>query len=147
MGDFNTCLIKDDYRSKQLLSLLHSLDLNCDEMGPIHFPHNARSSFLDLIVTSFSELIDDFDDCMTWFMLHSKYVKVSMVHPVFKAENVDEVVKTLNLIILILFDKHAPLQVLWVKHLLGSRQLSENQWKSEIGSSVITNHVPLQQAL
>lgn len=58
MGDFNTCLIKDDFRSKKFLSLLHSLDLNCLEIRPTHFSHNSRVSLLDLIFTSSCEIID-----------------------------------------------------------------------------------------
>ncbi|KAI5643751.1 hypothetical protein NE865_04147 [Phthorimaea operculella] len=58
MGDFNTCLLKDDHRSKKLVALAESLNLGILPMeGPTHFPHNGPPSLLDLVITSSPELV------------------------------------------------------------------------------------------
>ncbi|XP_026325049.1 uncharacterized protein LOC113234040 [Hyposmocoma kahamanoa] len=149
MGDFNTCLVKRDCRSRKLLSLFHSLFLNCLELYPTHFPHNGQPSLLDLIITSSPELVDSHGQFnAAAFSSHDLIYASFKIRPpkrrhktlmlrnyakidknalfddvlnsdwelVFGAEDVNEMVQAFNSIILTIFDKHAPLQVVRVKH-------------------------------
>ena len=52
MGDFNTCLLKNDSRASRLQTLVNSANLNILPLAPTHhFPH-SNPSLLDLILVS-----------------------------------------------------------------------------------------------
>ncbi|XP_045502910.1 uncharacterized protein LOC123699906 [Colias croceus] len=57
MGDFNTCLLKDDVRSKRLLSTADSFNLHVLPLNPTHFFPNCSPSLLDLILVSNTDLV------------------------------------------------------------------------------------------
>lgn len=59
MGDFNTCLMKQDSRSRKLKSLISSSNLNFLDLAPTHHSHTCNS-LLDLIVTSDRNLVSSF---------------------------------------------------------------------------------------
>lgn len=52
MGDFNTCLHKDDSRSKKLLSIVESCNLHVLPLAATHFSPGCTPSLLDLILVS-----------------------------------------------------------------------------------------------
>lgn len=56
MGDFNTCLLNNNYRSSKLTDIIESLNMNLLDLLPTH--HTGISdTLLDLIVTSHKELV------------------------------------------------------------------------------------------
>lgn len=52
IGDFNTCLIKNDFRSRKLLSLLTSFNLHVLPLSATHQAPHCSASLLDLLVVS-----------------------------------------------------------------------------------------------
>ncbi|CAK1594935.1 unnamed protein product [Parnassius mnemosyne] len=57
MGDFNTCLLKNDVRSKKLKSVVDSCNLHILPSNPTHFFPNSAPSLLDLKIVSSPEYI------------------------------------------------------------------------------------------
>ncbi|KAA5784697.1 hypothetical protein F3H09_31320, partial [Pseudomonas aeruginosa] len=57
MGDFNTCMLKNDFRSKQLLSVLSSHNLRILPVSATHHFPNCTPSLLDLMMVSSSSSI------------------------------------------------------------------------------------------
>ncbi|XP_059048701.1 uncharacterized protein LOC131843932 [Achroia grisella] len=149
MGDFNTCLIKNDCRSKMLLSLLHSLNLTLLPLLPTHFPHNGPPSLLDLIITSSPDLVQSHGQfCAVAFSSHDLIyasfklrtpkrrhrvvlrrnfdavniealqndLRLADWSPIFTASDVDSKVAAFEHLILSIYDKHAPVQQVRLKH-------------------------------
>ena len=59
MGDFNTCLLRDDVRARKLNSILMSLNLRMLLLKPTHHT-NYADTLLDLIITSNSDLVSKY---------------------------------------------------------------------------------------
>ncbi|KAG7309261.1 hypothetical protein JYU34_005202 [Plutella xylostella] len=57
MGDFNTCLLKNDSRSKSLHSIVTSKNLHILPSDATHHPPNSDPTFLDLIIVSSLDLV------------------------------------------------------------------------------------------
>lgn len=150
MGDFNTCIIKNDHRSNKFLSLLQSFDLHCLPLGPTHYPHNGPPSRLDHIITSSPEMCSLYGQFnATAFSAHDlvfasyklrppkrkyrvmmlrNYKTVDVVSlrndvagadwvAVEAAADIDSKVEVFNSILLTIYDKHAPLRPVRVRHL------------------------------
>lgn len=56
MGDFNTCLLQDNTRSRKLLTLTSSLNLHIPKLDPTHHVNDSHT-LIDHILTSSSERI------------------------------------------------------------------------------------------
>ncbi|KAA5601246.1 hypothetical protein F3H15_35580, partial [Pseudomonas aeruginosa] len=52
LGDFNTCLIRDDARSQRFLSLVSSVNMRPLPLGATHRAPHSTPSLLDLIIVS-----------------------------------------------------------------------------------------------
>ncbi|KAG7310019.1 hypothetical protein JYU34_004547 [Plutella xylostella] len=52
MGDFNTCLLKNDSRSNSLTSIVQSKNLHFLPLQATHHPPNSEPTLLDLIIVS-----------------------------------------------------------------------------------------------
>lgn len=52
LGDFNTCLLKDNKRSQSLKRILQSYNLHLPNLQPTHFAPKTKPSLLDLIIVS-----------------------------------------------------------------------------------------------
>lgn len=57
MGDFNTCLLKMDSRSKKLENIIKSVNMTILPLSPTHHDPNYSDSLLDLIMISNSDHI------------------------------------------------------------------------------------------
>lgn len=57
MGDFNTCLLKNDHRSKSLYSITTAQNLHILPLDATHHPPNSDPTLLDLIIVSSPELV------------------------------------------------------------------------------------------
>ncbi|CAH2228361.1 jg22406 [Pararge aegeria aegeria] len=51
-GDFNTCLLKNDYRSKKFLTTVESCNLSVLPLAATHYSPGCTPSLLDLIMVS-----------------------------------------------------------------------------------------------
>ncbi|KAJ2939918.1 hypothetical protein O0L34_g6624 [Tuta absoluta] len=149
MGDFNTCLLKSDHRSKRLISLTDSLDLNILPMAATHFPHNGPPSLLDLIITTSTELVATHGQMnAAAFSAHDLIYASFKIRPpkrrhktilirnygkidreafmsdlaeadwesISEGNDVDSKVAAFQTLILSLYDKHAPLREVRVRH-------------------------------
>ena len=52
MGDFNTCLLKNDARSRKIKSIVSSCNLHILPVGATHYAPNCTPSLLDLMIVS-----------------------------------------------------------------------------------------------
>lgn len=58
MGDFNTCLIKNDYRTRRIKGIINSFNLKLLPTKATHFSPNCVPSLLDLMIVSSSDHVD-----------------------------------------------------------------------------------------
>lgn len=63
MGDFNTCLLKNDSRSTKLLHLIHSFNLNSLPLNATHSSPGCSPSLLDLIIVSCPSYVAKHGQC------------------------------------------------------------------------------------
>lgn len=149
MGDFNTCLIKNDSRTFKLQSLISSVNFT---ILPLHSTHHAPHfppSLLDLMIVSKLNKVAKHGQLDAPFSHHdliylsykvrppkvkAKYLMLRSFRevnlealavdvaaldwtPVTDSTTCDEMVNCFNAIVAALFDKHAPLKKVRVKHL------------------------------
>ncbi|CAG4960700.1 unnamed protein product [Colias eurytheme] len=90
MGDFNTCLLKGDCRSKKLLSLLNSHNLQVLPLNPTHFFPGCNPSLLDLMIVSSPSLVAKHGQCPAdAFSFHDLiYLSYNLRPPKFKPSTV-----------------------------------------------------------
>ena len=148
MGDLNTCLLKQDYRSSKLTQMISSLDLNLLPLKATHYD-KASNSLIDLIVTSSSDRINSHGQYTASGFSHHDLLYLSykirspkppprflyrrilraidytqLSHDAYNMEwrnvvhltSVDEKVELLNKLIIQLYDKHAPIKKIRIKH-------------------------------
>ncbi|KAL0851590.1 hypothetical protein ABMA28_007372 [Loxostege sticticalis] len=149
MGDFNTCLLKNDSRSTRLRSLISSCNLNILPLKATHFFPNCAPSLLDLMIVSSTDHVAKHGQCHAdAFSYHDLiYLSYKIRPPKSKAkfllqrnfsgmnvdalkqdaattdwsviehsENVDDKVALFNSLLLNLYDKHAPIRPVKIKH-------------------------------
>ncbi|CAG4980942.1 unnamed protein product [Colias eurytheme] len=63
MGDLNTCLIKNDHRSKKLLSTIDCYNMNILPLNATHHFPDCSPSLLDLIIVSSLDYVAIFGQC------------------------------------------------------------------------------------
>lgn len=148
LGDFNTCLLKQDSRANKLNSILSSFNLNSLSLSATHHFPNTNPSLLDLIIVSRLDSVNTYGQLPSCFSYHdliyiSYKIRVPKVKasytcrrsfnridvaalrndfgaidwtPIFRGNNVDTMVKFFNKSILNLFDHHAPVKKIKIKH-------------------------------
>ena len=151
MGDFNTCLIKNDSRSKRLVDIIKSSNLNTlNFKNATHFFPGCLPSLLDLSLVSSldyvsahgqlsAEAFSYHDLLYLSYKIRPPKVKPTIVmrrsfknfkndnfmsdlklidwDAVLNADTIDDKVNIFNSILIDLFDKHAPLRPIKLKHL------------------------------
>lgn len=148
MGDFNTCLMKQDTRSHKLSSLVVSSNLNFLDLAPTHHSH-TNDSLLDLIITTEVDLISTHGQMDAPGFSHHDLIyaslKIRIPKPkavilnqrnfarmnlteldkdasstnwamVENLDSVDEKIEFLRVSIINIFDRHAPLRPVKLKH-------------------------------
>ncbi|KAL0879002.1 hypothetical protein ABMA27_003982 [Loxostege sticticalis] len=149
MGDFNTCLLKNDSRSTRLRSLISSCNLNILPLKATHFFPNCAPSLLDLMIVASTDHVAKHGQCHAdAFSYHDLiYLSYKIRPPKSKAkfllqrnfsgmnvdalrldaaatdwsvieqsENVDDKIALFNTLLLKLYDKHAPIRPVKIKH-------------------------------
>ncbi|XP_045457154.1 uncharacterized protein LOC123667240 [Melitaea cinxia] len=150
MGDFNTCLLKNDYKSVKLNSLITSSNLNILPLSATHCLPNRNPSLLDLIIVSSTDLVEKYGQCNALAFsyhdliylsyrlrppkpksrilmlrnfdgidhdrLHEDAVKIDW-SVVLTADTIDERVTTFNSLLTNLYNIHAPIRPVRIKHL------------------------------
>lgn len=149
MGDFNTCLIQNDYRSTRLRSIIDSSNMHILPSTATHFFPNCSPSLLDLLIVSSIQHVakhgqmsaDAFSYHDLIFLsykirppkprptiiLQRNFSGINEEHfladakkidwsPVMDAESTDEQLYIFNTIITGLYDIHAPLRRIKIKH-------------------------------
>ncbi|CAH2109011.1 unnamed protein product [Euphydryas editha] len=150
MGDFNTCLLKDDTRSKRLLSAVQSCNMHILPLSATHNFPNSTPSLLDLIIVSSSDHVYKFGLCSAdAFSYHDLIFLSYKIRPikakskillqrnfvgmdgerlcddarqidwslVADATSTDEKVNIFNSLLIQLYDVHAPVRPVKMKHL------------------------------
>lgn len=149
LGDFNTCLIRDDGRSRKLRSLVSSVNMHILQLNATHHAPHCNPSLLDLIIVSDPSKVATHGQLSASFSYHdllflsykirppkrkSKFLflrsfkNIDMDRlmedagridwsPVYDCNDVDSMVSLFNKLVLELYDKHAPLKKVKVKHL------------------------------
>ncbi|KAJ0171968.1 hypothetical protein K1T71_012731 [Dendrolimus kikuchii] len=150
MGDFNTCLLKQDHRSMSLESLVTASGLTILPLKATHYFPNSTPSLLDLIIVSSPSYVISHGQCSAdAFSYHDLIFLSYNIRPpkaktkvilqrnfgginlaalvkdaqesdwsgVFKAATVDEKVYVFNTALLRLYDLHAPMRRVRIKHL------------------------------
>lgn len=149
LGDFNTCLLKNDSRSLRLCSIASSLNLHLLPLQPTHSPPNSAPTLLDLMIVSDPDKVTTFGQFCAPFSYHDLIYlsyKIRMPKPrvkflelrnfkeidseklrsdfgridwfiLYDLNTIDEKVTYLNQTLNNLFDKHAPIRKVRVKHL------------------------------
>lgn len=70
LGDFNTCLIKNDHRSNKLFDIISSVNLHILPLSPTHHFPNATPSLLDLMIVSHPERVSVHGQLPACFSYH-----------------------------------------------------------------------------
>ncbi|CAF4837513.1 unnamed protein product [Pieris macdunnoughi] len=150
MGDFNTCLLKDDCRSKKLLSITDSYNLHNLPLRATHKVPGSTPSLLDLIFTSSPDLVTNHGQLPAVAFSHHDllYLSLNLKPPklkptvvlrrnfaaidtkrllidaakidfssIYECPTINGKVDLLNASITNLFDIHAPLRPVKLKHL------------------------------
>ncbi|XP_052756195.1 uncharacterized protein LOC128201897 [Galleria mellonella] len=149
LGDFNTCLIKDDHRSHKLRSIISSVNLHLLPLSATHHAPHSSPSLLDLIIVTNPDNVDTFGQTPSPFSYHDlifvsyklrmpkrhskflflrnfKGIDLNLLSsdarkidwsPVLDCPDIDGKVAALNSILIHLYDVHAPLRRIRVKHL------------------------------
>lgn len=149
MGDFNTCLLKNDSRSQRLRSVIDSNNLNILPLDATHNFPNCTPSLLDLTIVSSTDHVAKHGQCPAdAFSYHDLLYLSYKVRPprskakivlqrnfggmnlselchdagsvdwslVYDAASVNDKVGTFNALLIGLFDKHAPVRPVKIKH-------------------------------
>ncbi|CAK1588609.1 unnamed protein product [Parnassius mnemosyne] len=149
MGDFNTCLLKNDARSLRLKSLIEAANLNILPLSETHFFPNCVPSLLDLVIVSSLDHVDKFGQCAAnAFSYHDLLFLSYKIRPpkaksrillqrnfeemdleklqkdaanmdwsvITKACSVDEQVALFNSFLVQLYDIHAPVRPVRIRH-------------------------------
>lgn len=150
MGDFNTCLIKKDFRCANLESIVNSSNMHILPLNPTHNFPNCNPSLLDLIFVSSLHHVVKHGQCSAdAFSYHDLIFLSYKVRPpkpkpkillqrsfgtidmeklrndageidwvqVHSANNIDDKVSIFNSTLTQLYDTHAPLRAIKIKHL------------------------------
>ncbi|CAH2211306.1 jg23237, partial [Pararge aegeria aegeria] len=149
MGDFNTCLLKNDSRSQKLRSLVSSINLDILPLSETHFPPNFDPSLLDLIISSNPQKVLAHGQLTAPFSYHDllflrynlrspkrkhkvilqrnfKKINIEQLNKdasnidwtsVYEATDINVKVKLFASILIGLFDSHAPVRPVTIKHL------------------------------
>ena len=149
LGDFNTCLMKNDSRSNKLLNLTSSMNINILPLAATHHAPNFQPSLIDLILVSNRDFVASHGQLTSPFSYHdliylsyklrapkrtSKYLLLRSYKgvdlaalrkdatkidwtPIFTCDDIDQKVDLFNSIIAELYNVHAPLRKIRVKHL------------------------------
>jgi len=150
MGDFNTCLLKNDSRARSFKSIVESSNLSILPLHATHHFPNCTPSLLDLIIVSSAEHVTCHGQCSADAFSFHDLVYLSyklrppkanrrvllqrnfsgMDHvglredahnidwkPLLEAGDLDEKVALFNETLLKLYDIHAPIKLIKVKHL------------------------------
>ncbi|CAB3262078.1 unnamed protein product [Arctia plantaginis] len=150
MGDFNTCLLKNDSRSATLRSVIKSSNLSILSLNPTHNLPNRNSSLLDLILVSSVEHVAKHGQCpadsfsyhdllFLSYIIRTPKPKAKIIShrnfrnmnvenlrrdadnidwsPLFNSQCVDEKTDIFTNNLMYLYDKHAPMRQIKVKHL------------------------------
>ncbi|CAG4955343.1 unnamed protein product [Colias eurytheme] len=150
MGDFNTCIIKNDSRAKTLLSTIESANLHLLPLNPTHILPNCSPSLLDLIIVSSPNLVLKHGQFAADAFSHHDLIYISYnIRPpklkskislrrnfagmdvdqlcrdaqdidwsvVYSEHNIDTKVELFTSRVSQLYDKHAPLRPVKLKHL------------------------------
>ncbi|PZC81887.1 hypothetical protein B5X24_HaOG211900 [Helicoverpa armigera] len=150
MGDFNTCLLKNDSRSASLQAVIGSSNLSILPLNATHhFPHSTPS-LLDLIFVSSPDHVAKHGQCSAdAFSYHDLIFLSYKIRPpkaksrvllqrnfggmdlenlredaanidwgtLFTSESVDEKVELFSQHLIALYDVHAPIRTVRVRHL------------------------------
>ena len=150
MGDFNTCLIKNDSRASRLKHIINSSNLNILPTNPTHLFPGCTPSLLDLMIVSSTERLATFGQMSAEAFSYHDLVYLSYkIRPpklkptvvmrrcfnnidsekfmsdlsrinwdcIFSADNVNDKLNIFNSLLIELFDAHAPLRPVKMKHL------------------------------
>ena len=150
MGDFNTCLLKDDTRSKKLLAITESCNLHILPLSATHVSPGCNPSLLDLIMVSSTDFVSKHGQCPAdAFSFHDLiYLSYNIRppknksrillrrnfggmdrnrlcddanridwSPVVRADTIDSKVEIFNSMLEQLYDVHAPVKPIKMKHL------------------------------
>ncbi|XP_045450988.1 uncharacterized protein LOC123659867 [Melitaea cinxia] len=150
MGDFNTCLLKNDSRTSRFTSIVKAANLNILPLSATHAFPNCSPSLLDLILVSSTTHVEKFGQCVaTAFSYHDLLFLSYKLRPpkakrkilmrrnfsgidfdslaedvskidwsgVLNASSIDEKLNYFNSLITQLYDKHAPIRPVRLKHL------------------------------
>lgn len=150
MGDFNTCLLKNDFRSASLTQVIESANLSLLNLNATHYFPNSVPSLLDLILVSSPNHIAKHGQCSADHFSYHDLIYVSYKirppkhsskilslrnfegmnverlredasnidwTPLLQSLSVDDRVEILTSNIIQLYDKHAPVRAVRVKHL------------------------------
>lgn len=149
-GDFNTCLLKNDSRSRRLLSIVEGANLQILPSNSTHHVPNCVPSLLDIsIVSSLDHVATHGQFAADAFSYHDLIYLSYKIRPpktkakvvlqrnfkdmdhdllrqdagdtnwnqVYDADSVDAKVNSFNSILTSLYDKHAPVRAIRLKHL------------------------------
>lgn len=148
LGDFNTCLLKDNVRSRRLQSLITSVDMHILPLHATHHAPHSSPSLLDLVLVSDVSKVASHGQLPAPFSYHdliflSYKIRCPRRKPqflflrsfknicldrlraeadsidwssVYNCSDLDSKVALFNRLLLDLFDKHAPLKKVKVKH-------------------------------
>lgn len=150
LGDFNTCLKKNDSRSKILTSIVESANLHILPSGTTHHFPGCEPSLLDLKIVSSPDHVDTHGQLSADAFSYHDLVYVSYrIRPpkpkpktmlqrnfrdmdtdvlredaaglnwdvIFEADSVDHKIETFNSLLTHLYDRHAPVRCIHLKHL------------------------------
>ncbi|KAG7302626.1 hypothetical protein JYU34_012573 [Plutella xylostella] len=149
MGDFNTCLLKNDVRSSSFMSVTQASNMTLLPLGATHHFPNCVPTLLDLILVSSPSHVAKHGQCgADGFSYHDLIYLSYKIRPpkakprtllqrnfggmvlenlrsdaraaawdeVFNADTVDEKVSVFNSLIIQLYDVHAPVRSVRMKH-------------------------------
>ncbi|CAH2216707.1 jg26201, partial [Pararge aegeria aegeria] len=150
MGDFNTCLLKNDFRASRLKSMVQAANLRILPLSATHSFPNCTASLLDLVLVSSLDYVAKHGQCPAdAFSYHDLlYLSYKIRPPKAKSRmllqrnfsgmnlerlledaakadwddvrtgiSIDEQVNIFNSILTKLYDVHAPIRPVRIKHL------------------------------
>lgn len=150
MGDFNTCIIKKDFRSSKLESIIKSSNMHILPTNATHYFPNSTPSLLDLIIVSSIDHVALHGQCTADAFSYHDLIFLSYKirppkakpktlllrnfgnlnlenlrndassidwAPLLNSDSIDDKITTFNSILLKLYDVHAPLKPIKLKHL------------------------------
>lgn len=185
MGDFNTCLLKNDHRSSSLLSIINSNNLHLPPLSATHHYPNSLPSLLDImVVSSFDHVAKHGQYSANDFSFHdllylSYKIRTPKMKPkvlllrnfnkldtdalradaaeadwnaVFHEHNIDNKINLFNKLLTQLYDRHAPLRPVRLRHLpapwltenlkalLHKKVLAKSKYKSNNSDRNLNNY-------